>query len=399
LTSNLIYAGAQEVEIKNGQTTVKTYWPAGLGVEIDKPGSSASELNWTHLDRLGSVVGITDASGNLKEKLAYDAWGKRRTFDSSAVNGTLTPDSLDGQTDNKGYTGHEMLDDLDLVHMNGRVYDPLVAKFLSGDPLVQDPVNGQNYNRYSYVLNNPTNLTDPTGFAYGDAMNRKFEMRRGEAWQRSLTPASGPPRVIITCDAICQAKNGIGTVLRGAEAREFLAQMQRVSALGLNIAKNAATRFIFVTASTATVGILAAVLPGNIGQENKEAAWEEQNAKKNAAAAAAAEQAAGADSSEALSGTNSAAGGGAEDPDNNRKDKNKDKNRNADGEQPASDKTAKDMGRRIEKDIGGKDGKQAARDFHDMKERGAPDRSMQQLKNDAIDVYHSYGQEIPKWLK
>lgn len=49
--------------------------------------------------------------------------------------------------------------------MNGRVYDPLVGRFMSGDPLVQDPVNGQNYNRYSYVLNNPTNLTDPTGFA------------------------------------------------------------------------------------------------------------------------------------------------------------------------------------------------------------------------------------------
>ncbi|MBC3930029.1 RHS repeat domain-containing protein, partial [Undibacterium sp. CY21W] len=162
--NSLVYAGAQEVEIKNGQTTIKTYWPNGLGVEIDKPGSNTSELNWTHLDRLGSVVGITDASGNLKEKLAYDTWGKRRTFDSSAVNGTVTPDSLDGQTDNKGYTGHEMLDDLDLVHMNGRVYEPLLGKFLSGDPLVQDPVNGQNYNRYSYVLNNPTNLTDPTGF-------------------------------------------------------------------------------------------------------------------------------------------------------------------------------------------------------------------------------------------
>ncbi len=48
--------------------------------------------------------------------------------------------------------------------MNGRVYDPLVARFLSGDPLIQDPVSGQSYNRYSYVLNNPTNLVDPTGY-------------------------------------------------------------------------------------------------------------------------------------------------------------------------------------------------------------------------------------------
>ena len=48
--------------------------------------------------------------------------------------------------------------------MNGRVYDPYTARFLSADPHVTDPRNGQNLNRYSYVLNNPTNLTDPTGF-------------------------------------------------------------------------------------------------------------------------------------------------------------------------------------------------------------------------------------------
>jgi RHS repeat-associated protein len=62
-----------------------------------------------------------------------------------------------------------MLDQLDLVHMNGRVYDPFVARFLSADPIIQDPLNGQNYSRYTYVFNNPTNLTDPTGFcAEGD---------------------------------------------------------------------------------------------------------------------------------------------------------------------------------------------------------------------------------------
>jgi len=48
--------------------------------------------------------------------------------------------------------------------MNGRVYDPLVGRFMSGDPHITDLINGQNHNRYSYVLNNPTNLTDPTGF-------------------------------------------------------------------------------------------------------------------------------------------------------------------------------------------------------------------------------------------
>jgi RHS repeat-associated protein len=164
-TGTIVYAGAQEIELdaSNQMVSVKTYWPNGVGLEIDKPGQ-ATALNWVHNDRLGSVVAITDNQGNVTEQLAYDAWGKRRTLDGASVNGTATPDSIDGMTDNKGFTHHEMLDQLDLVHMNGRVYDPLVAKFMSGDPLVGDPMNGQNYNRYSYVLNNPTNLTDPTGF-------------------------------------------------------------------------------------------------------------------------------------------------------------------------------------------------------------------------------------------
>lgn len=71
---------------------------------------------------------------------------------------------LAGSLDRRGYTGHEMLDSLNMVHMNGRVYDPLVARFVSADPILQDPMNGQSYNRFAYVMNNPTNLIDPTGF-------------------------------------------------------------------------------------------------------------------------------------------------------------------------------------------------------------------------------------------
>lgn len=121
-------------------STVKTYWPQGLGVEIDRPGQ-ATEFLWTHTDHQGSVVAMTDAAGNWKERLDYDAWGKRRTTD-----GLSTPDGPDGQADNKGYTGHEMLDQLDLVHMNGRIYDPRLARFVSAAPLIQDPEHGQSYN-------------------------------------------------------------------------------------------------------------------------------------------------------------------------------------------------------------------------------------------------------------
>jgi len=63
-----------------------------------------------------------------------------------------------------GFTGHSMADDLGLVNMKGRIYDPSQRRFLSPDPLVSRPLNAQSYNRYSYVYNNPLSFTDPSGF-------------------------------------------------------------------------------------------------------------------------------------------------------------------------------------------------------------------------------------------
>jgi RHS repeat-associated protein len=167
------YAGALEVEIGGPQTVIKTYLPNALGVEIDKSG--VAQLYYTHRDRLGSVMALSDQTGVLSEMLAYDSWGKRREQATPA-----TPDALDGQVDNKGFTGHEMLDQLDLVHMNGRVYDPLVARFVSADPYIQSPRYSQSFNRYSYVWNNPTNLIDPTGFMAADAMLLEEDQERVE---------------------------------------------------------------------------------------------------------------------------------------------------------------------------------------------------------------------------
>jgi len=64
----------------------------------------------------------------------------------------------------RGFTGHEHLQEVGLVHMNGRVYDPLIARFVSADPHIQDPMNTQSLNRYAYVNNNPLAYTDPSGY-------------------------------------------------------------------------------------------------------------------------------------------------------------------------------------------------------------------------------------------
>ncbi len=66
----------------------------------------------------------------------------------------------------RGYTGHQHLDAFGLINMNGRMYDPILGRFLSPDNYVQAPDYTQNFNRYSYVLNNPLKYTDPSGEVY-----------------------------------------------------------------------------------------------------------------------------------------------------------------------------------------------------------------------------------------
>ncbi|WP_158972453.1 RHS repeat domain-containing protein [Paraglaciecola sp. L3A3] len=110
-------------------------------------------------DHLGSTSVITNESGLIEERLSFNTWGERR-----ASNWSSNSVSLNGLTSTRGFTGHEMLDDSGLIHMNGRVYDPSAGRFLSADILIQAPTNTQSYNRYSYVLNNPLSYVDPTGY-------------------------------------------------------------------------------------------------------------------------------------------------------------------------------------------------------------------------------------------
>jgi RHS repeat-associated protein len=123
-------------------------------------GTTTTSVRYMHRDNLGSVTAITDESGTVVERLAYEPFGKRRFANgANDPNNTLLPQNTD-----RGFTGHEMLDEIGLIHMNGRVYDPLVGRFLSADPHIQSPGSLQSYNRYTYVGNNPLNSTDPSGY-------------------------------------------------------------------------------------------------------------------------------------------------------------------------------------------------------------------------------------------
>jgi|GEM_PF-1061257 len=127
-------------------------------------------IQWHFGDHLGSVDTIVtrDHKGgsDVITYQSYDAFGLRRqsSWHMPGASAIISNEP-------RGFTGHEHLDDLDLIHMNGRIYDPQLGRFLSADPYIQFPKNMQSYNRYSYVLNNPLSLTDPTGFfSFGDVV-------------------------------------------------------------------------------------------------------------------------------------------------------------------------------------------------------------------------------------
>ena len=127
----------------------------------------ANKLEYWHKDLLGSVVATTNQAGSVTQRLAYDPFGKRRqpnsAYDAAGAivvdwNASGTPGT------DRGFTGHEHLDDLGIVHMNGRVYDPLIARFMQADPLVQNALDLQSYDRYGYCSAAPMACTDPSGY-------------------------------------------------------------------------------------------------------------------------------------------------------------------------------------------------------------------------------------------
>jgi RHS repeat-associated protein len=148
--------GNVEIVTENGQTKTKRYLPGGA-FEITQ--NAVANTRYMFTDHLGNIVQIATELGASVEAMDYTAFGARRDF--------IQPQQLPASPPTlttKGYTGHEMVDEMGLIHMNGRIFDTRTARFMQADPMVQDPSNGQNFNRYTYVWNNPLAYTDPTGY-------------------------------------------------------------------------------------------------------------------------------------------------------------------------------------------------------------------------------------------
>ena len=140
-----------------------------LRVVTEAPSVQTAEaLKYYHFDHLGSVTAMSDeyghvvADGPAAGAIGYDPWGARRNPDGTQAE----PASFNLQVGHREFTGHEVIPNVGLINMNGRVYDPVLSRFLSADPVIQTITDLQSFNPYSYVLNNPLRYTDPTGYFF-----------------------------------------------------------------------------------------------------------------------------------------------------------------------------------------------------------------------------------------
>ncbi len=119
------------------------YVDSNLVAEVETS-STGIVTTYKHTDLLGSPRVTTNATGSSIGSMSFDAFG------------------IGGSEGSYGFAGH-FTDDLGLIYMGARHYDPLIGRFLSIDPVMMDPNTGANWNRYAYANNSPYKFVDPDG--------------------------------------------------------------------------------------------------------------------------------------------------------------------------------------------------------------------------------------------
>ena len=136
-TTTTHYVGGKAFEeiFKPGGTKEAKHYIGGFAVVTETDdGVNPPVVTTDYLlrDHLGSVDVITDELGQLVRKMSFDAWGQRREVNWTAM---ANPTLYQSVVTTRGFTGHEQIDSVGLVHMNGRVYDSELGRFLSADPV------------------------------------------------------------------------------------------------------------------------------------------------------------------------------------------------------------------------------------------------------------------------
>jgi RHS repeat-associated protein len=152
----------------------RLYWSGALGImaESDLSGNLAAEymffagarvarrdlpsgaVHYYFSDRLKSTSVVSSALGVIEEESDYRPWGEEKVIIHS----------LSDQ--HYKFTGKERGSETGLDLMGARYYGSALGRFMTTDPLGGHYEDPQTLNKYAYVRNNPTTLTDPTGLDF-----------------------------------------------------------------------------------------------------------------------------------------------------------------------------------------------------------------------------------------
>jgi RHS repeat-associated protein len=164
-TETTYYVGGllEVVTRGSGPTEFRHQIPAGSGTAVYTRRSDGSTgTYYATSDHLGSSDLVMDSVGNVLSRESFTPFGARRGSNWTGVPTAGDYTAFSNST-RKGFTGHEMLDSVNLVHMGGRVYDPFLGRFTSADSVIQNLAATQSVDPYAYAWNDPLKYTDPSG--------------------------------------------------------------------------------------------------------------------------------------------------------------------------------------------------------------------------------------------
>jgi RHS repeat-associated protein len=236
-----------------------------------------------------------------------------------------------------GFQGREPTDAaIGLIYFRNRYYDPEIGRFVSRDPSgMPDGVN-----RYAFVRNNPVNYVDPLGLNTAEPMDLANQSTY-PSFTGEQTNVAGPAMWV------SPAVTALPTTMLPEYSNMNQAQPKGDDSYqGLFGEQGSGTPPSLVQSLSNALGNLISSTIENLGN----LIFDEADTPATPIEPTAGE--------------------------------------------PASEQTAKDIAKQIERDLG----KDARRDFHDIK-GDDPDRTIDQLKQDARDIYNDAGKSVPRWLR
>jgi RHS repeat-associated protein len=291
------YAGGSETTIYVGglleklTTATRTHWkhliatPSGQ-VQVMRRSDGTTDTFYVTTDHLGSTDAVLNAAGAVLMRGSFTLHGARRASNWQGAPSTTEWQSI-ANTTRRGYTGHEQIDNVLLVHMNGRVFDPNIGRFLSADPYIDGPETTQGWNRYAYVHGRLMSATDPSGFEVEEVVveGRRLYPTIGNYFIRLMLPTisrdyysrgdshgggggrstSPPPQREDPSSDKCRIVGAVADSVGGAAAGATFAFLSGQGALAIHYALGGAVAGVFVSYAAPTGGMGAFVVATHIG--------------------------------------------------------------------------------------------------------------------------------------